>query len=39
VDDGYIKTILSVVLQVLTELKHVLKQDDGLELNFSKTSG
>jgi hypothetical protein len=29
---------LSVALQVLAELKHVLKQDAGLELNVSKTS-
>jgi hypothetical protein len=27
-----------VVLQVLPELKHVLKEDDGLDLNISKTS-
>ena len=37
-DDGYIKAKLSVALQVLAELKHVLKQDAGLELNVSKTS-
>ncbi len=37
-DDGYIKAKLSVVLQVLAKLKHVLKQDAGLELNVSKTS-
>jgi hypothetical protein len=37
-DDGYIKTKLSVALQVLAELKHILKQDTGLELNVSKTS-
>jgi hypothetical protein len=36
-DDGYIKGKLSVVLQVLTELKRVLKEDSGLELNISKT--
>jgi hypothetical protein len=30
--------MLSVALQVLAELKHVLKQDAGLELNVSKTS-
>jgi hypothetical protein len=36
-DDGYIKAKLSVALQVLAELKHVLKQDAGLELNVSKT--
>ena len=38
VDDGYIKTKLSVSLQVLTDLKGVLKEDVGLELNVSKTS-
>ena len=32
-DDGYIKTKLNVVLQVLVELKHVLKEDVGLELH------
>ncbi len=37
-DDGYIKGKLSVVLQVLAELKSVLKEDAGLELNVSKTS-
>ena len=44
-DDGYIKTKLSVVFQVLTELKRVLKEDDDLdnkqnylELNVTKTS-
>jgi hypothetical protein len=31
-DDGYIKAKLSVVLQVLTELKSVFKEDDDLEL-------
>jgi hypothetical protein len=36
-DDGYIKGKLSVVLQVLVELKHVLKEDAGLDLNISKT--
>ena len=36
-DDGYIKGKLSVVLQVLAELKRVLKEDAGLELNISKT--
>jgi hypothetical protein len=36
-DDGYIKAKVSVALQVLAELKHVLKQDAGLELNVSKT--
>jgi hypothetical protein len=38
VDDGYIKARMSVALQVLTELKHVLKEDAGLDLNISKTS-
>ena len=37
-DDGYIKTKLSETLQVLTELKRVLKEDPGLELNVVKTS-
>ena len=37
-DDGYIKGKMSVVLQVLTEFKHVLKEDTGLDLNISKTS-
>ncbi len=37
-DDGYMKGKLSVVLQVLTELKSVLKEDSGLELNISKTA-
>jgi hypothetical protein len=33
VNDGYIKTKLNVALQVLVELKHVLKEDVGLELH------
>ena len=37
-DDGYITAGLSVALQVLAELKHVLKKDAGLELNVFKTS-
>jgi hypothetical protein len=37
-NDGYIKGKLSVSLQVLTELKRVLKEDAGMELNVSKTS-
>ena len=37
-DDGYIKANMSVALQVLAELKHVLKVEDGLDLNGSKTS-
>ncbi len=36
-DDGYIKGNLSEALQVLSELKHVLKEDTGLDLNISKT--
>jgi hypothetical protein len=32
-DNEYIKTKMSVVLQVLTELKCVLKKDTGLEIN------
>jgi hypothetical protein len=35
-DDGYVKVKLRVVLQVLTDLDHVLKQDAGLELNVSR---
>jgi hypothetical protein len=35
---GYIKAKLSVALQVWAELKLVLKEDAGLELNVSKTS-
>ncbi len=37
-DDGYIKTKLSIDLQVLSELKAVFKVDAVLELNVSKTS-
>jgi hypothetical protein len=37
-DDGYIKGKLSVTLQVLVELKCVLKEDVGMDLNVSKTS-
>jgi hypothetical protein len=37
VDDGYIKAKLFVVLQVLTELKTVFKEDAGLDLNVVKT--
>ena len=37
-DDGYIKGKLSEALQVLAELKRVLKEDAGLELNISKTA-
>ena len=38
VDDGYIKGKLNVDLQVLVELKRVLKEDTGLDLNITKTS-
>ena len=34
----YIKVKVSVALQVLAELKRVLKEDAGLELNVVKTS-
>jgi hypothetical protein len=37
-DDGYMKTNMRVTIQVLTELKSVLKEDAGLDLNVSKTS-
>jgi hypothetical protein len=37
-DDAYIKAKMTVALQVLAELKRVLKEDAGLELNVSKTS-
>jgi hypothetical protein len=37
-DDGYIKGKLSVALQVLAEVKRVLKEDEELELNVVKTS-
>jgi hypothetical protein len=37
-DDGYIKTKLSIALQVLAEFKAVFKTDAGLELNVNKTS-
>jgi hypothetical protein len=37
-DDGYIKAKLSVALEVLSAwVKHVLKEDAGLDLNFDKT--
>jgi hypothetical protein len=38
VDDGYIKGKLSVVLQVLADLKAIFKADAGLEFNVNKTS-
>ena len=38
VDDGYMKSKLSVSLQVMDELKHVFEEDAGLEINVSKTS-
>ncbi len=37
-DDRYIQTKLSVVIQVLTELKSVFKEETRLELNVAKTS-
>ena len=37
-DDGYVKSKLSVALQVLAELKHVLKEDDDLEFNVKPPS-
>ncbi len=37
-DDVYVKAKLSVALQVLTELKHVLKEDDDLEFNVKPPS-
>ena len=36
-DDGYIKANLSVALEVLSDVKHVIKEDAGLDLNFDKT--
>ncbi len=36
-DDGYIKSKLSVVLQVLDEVKAVFKEDTGLLLDVAKT--
>jgi hypothetical protein len=36
-DDGYIKANLSVALEVLSDVKHVLKEDASLDLNFDKT--
>jgi len=36
-DDSYIKAKLSVALEVLPDIKHVLKEDAGLALNFDKT--
>jgi hypothetical protein len=36
-DDGYIKAKLSVALEVLSDVKHVLKEDAGLDLNSDKT--
>jgi hypothetical protein len=32
-DDGYIKAKLSVALEVLSDIKHVLREDAGLDLN------
>ena len=36
-DDSYIKAKLSVALEVFSDIKHVLKEDAGLDLNFDKT--
>jgi hypothetical protein len=36
-DDGCIKAKLSIALEVLSDIKHVLKEDAGLALNFDKT--
>jgi hypothetical protein len=33
-----VRFYLSVTLEILAELKHVLKQDSGLDLNISETS-
>jgi hypothetical protein len=35
-DDGYIKAKLSVALEVLSDVKQVLKEDVGLDLSFDK---
>ena len=35
-DDGYIKAKLGVALEVLSDMKHVFKEDAGLDLNFDK---
>jgi hypothetical protein len=37
-DDGHINARMSVALQVLVDLSHVLKEGAGLDLNISKTS-
>jgi hypothetical protein len=36
-NDGYIKAKLSVALELLLDIKHVLKEDAVLDLNFDKT--
>ena len=36
-DYGYIKAKLSVALEVPSDVKHILKEDDGLDINFNKT--
>ena len=36
-NDSYIKAKLSVALEVLSDIKHVLKEDAGLALNLDKT--
>jgi hypothetical protein len=35
-DDGYIKAKLGVALEVLSDMKHVFKEDAGPDLNFDK---
>jgi len=37
-DRRYIKSKLSVALEALSDIKHVLKEDAGLALNFDKTN-
>ena len=36
-DYGYIKAKLSVALEVPSDVKHILKEDNGLDINFNKT--
>ena len=36
-DDSYIKAKLSVALEVLSDIKHVLKEDAGLALNDDRS--
>ena len=37
-DDGYVKAKMSVALQALADLQHVVHEDAGLDLNVPKTS-